>query len=67
LKEIDLSWGSLEAILKSGYEYAAVLNNDFVSRAMVTCNYRLQDNMGVDTLQDYRRKGILRFLLYDIT
>ncbi len=62
--EINDTWTSKEAYLKNGYGYAAVIGNCIVSRALVTCSYKQHDNIGVDTLNEYRKKGISSKLVY---
>jgi predicted acetyltransferase len=64
MNEIIGSWTSKEAYLKKGYGYAAVIGNCIVSRALVTCSYHQQDNIGVDTLEEFRKKGISSKLVY---
>ena len=49
--EIIDTWISVEAYLKNGYWYAAVIDNCIVSRALVTCSYNQHDNIGVNTLE----------------
>lgn len=62
--EIIDTWTSKEAYLKNGYGYVAVIGNCIVSRALVTCSYKQHDNIGVDTLKEYRKKGISSKLVY---
>ena len=62
--EIIDTWTSKEAYLKNGYGYAAVIGNCIVSRALATCSYNQHDNIGVDTLEEYRKKGISSKLVY---
>jgi len=64
-KEIIDTWKSREAYLKNGYGYAAIIDNCIVSRALVTCSYKQYDNIGVDTMKEYRRKGISSILVYN--
>jgi predicted acetyltransferase len=54
---------SKDEYMKHGYGYAAVINHCIVSRALVTCCYQLNDNIGVDTLEDHRRKGLSSLLV----
>ncbi len=62
--EIIATWISKEAYLKKGYGYAAVIDNNIVSRALATCSYKQLDNIGVDTLKEHRRKGLSSRLTY---
>ena len=62
--EIVDTWKSREAYIKKGYGYAAVVDNSIVSRALVTCSYNQHDNIGVDTLEEYRKKGLSSKLVY---
>jgi GNAT superfamily N-acetyltransferase len=63
-REINATWISLEDYLMNGYGYAAVMDNYIVSRALVTCCYKLNDNIGVDTKEEHRRKGLSAKLVY---
>jgi predicted acetyltransferase len=62
--EIVATWISLQAYIKDGYGFAAVKYNKIVGKALVTCSYKEFDNVGVDTLKDFRRKGISTNLVY---
>ena len=62
--EIIDTWTSKEAYLKNGYGYAAVIGDCIASRALVTCSYNQHDNIGVDTLEEYRKRGISSKLVY---
>lgn len=63
LDEIMSSYGSVARYLKEGYGYAAVKDKMAVSRAIMTFGDARGDNIGVDTLEEYRRQGIAAYLV----
>lgn len=64
MREINATWLSIDEYLKHGYGYAAVIDNCIVSRTLVTCCFQMCDNIGVDTLEEHRRKGLSSQLVY---
>lgn len=62
IDEIMLSNGSIEYYLKDGLGYAAIDNDSIIARAMVVFQYAGMDNISVDTLEEYRNKGLSTML-----
>ncbi len=66
IDEIALSNGSIESYLRNGFGYAAIDNDKIIARAMVNFRYGNMDNIGVDTLVDYRNKGLSTILIQKV-
>ena len=62
MDEIMLSNGSIEYYLKDSLGFAAIDNDRIIARAMVVFQYADMDNISVDTLEEYRNKGLSTML-----
>lgn len=63
LNYIQQYWGSLEDFLKIGYGYAAVDEGKIVSIAISSFVYKQTHSIGIETLEQYRRKGFASSLV----
>jgi GNAT superfamily N-acetyltransferase len=55
---LEQYWGTVENYLNKGYGYIALSGNKIVSIAVSTAHYKTTQEIGVETLEDYRRKGL---------
>lgn len=62
-EEIELAYGTQENYLENGYGYAAIIENEIVSRAIMTCSYGDESNISVNTLQTHRNKRLSSYLV----
>lgn len=51
-------WGSVENYLSKGYGYVALYQDQIASFAVSSFSYRSIQAIGVETLKDFRRKGL---------
>lgn len=63
LQELENSYGSISNYLKSGYGYIAIKDKAMAAWAIMTFSVGGYDNIGVETLETYRRKGLSAYLV----
>lgn len=64
--EINISWGCYEKYLNKAYGYAAIYDNKIIGRAIIIGTYDDKDNITVDTLIDFRRRGVAISLVENV-
>jgi hypothetical protein len=51
-------WGTIENFLNNGYGYAALSQTKIASVAMSTARYNSTHELGVETIEEYRKRGL---------
>jgi hypothetical protein len=51
-------WGTVENYLRNGYGYAALSQTKIASIALSTARYESTQELGVVTLEEYRKRGL---------
>lgn len=62
IDEIQNTWGNLDLFLEQGCGYVSIFNNTIIGRSMVTCRFGKSENIGIDVLPQFRKKGIGSYL-----
>lgn len=61
--ELNIAYGNSSNTLEKIYGYAAIRDHKIVAKAIMLFNYEDIDNIGVDTLEEYRMNGLASYLV----